>query len=295
MGDTMRALAHATAAAACLAAASAAAEEPAPDKWEFSIAPYVWATALNGDLALRGRRADIDASFIDILQDTDSIIGLEGRFEVRKGSWGGYVDGIYNRLGAEETFERQLRQPPENRPIRDRLGEDRPSSIEANVDVVNELAIVEAAVFYRIGKWALETSPDATRTGTPSLAIEPYAGARYTYLGVDLDISTERSTISDDGNEDWVDPIIGARFIIDLSERWQLLMGGDVGGFGVGSDFTWSALGLVGYEFPLFGAQATAVGGYKALYQDFDDGSGATLFKWDMTLHGPIIGLVILF
>jgi hypothetical protein len=291
----MRVLGHIAGAAACLAAASAAAEEPAADKWQFSIAPYIWTTALNGDLALHGRPADIDASFVDILQDTDSVIGLEGRFELRKGSWGAYVDGLYNRLGADETFERQLRQPPENRPIRDRLGENRPSSIEASVSVVNELAIVEAAVFYRIGKWPLETSPDETRTGTPSLAIEPYAGARYTYLGVDLDITTERSTISDDGNEDWVDPIIGARFIIDLSERWQLLMGGDVGGFGVGSDFTWSALGLVGYEFPLFGAQATAVGGYKALYQDFDDGSGTTLFKWDMTLHGPIIGLVILF
>lgn len=292
----MRALAHATAAAACLAAASAAAEEPAPDKWQFGIAPYVWATALNGDLALRGRRADIDASFVDILQDTDSVIGLEGRFEVRKGSWGGYVDGIYNRLGAEETIERDLRPPRENRRGRDRFREDRrPSSIDIGVDVVNELAIVEAAVFYRIGKWPLETSPDETRTGTPSLAIEPYAGARYTYLGVDLDITTERFAFSGSGNQDWVDPIIGARVIVDLSERWQLLVGGDVGGFGVGSDFTWSALGLVGYQFPLFGVEATAVGGYKALYQDFDEGSDNTLFKWNMTMHGPLVGLVIRF
>jgi hypothetical protein len=30
-------------------------------------------------------------------------------------------------------------------------------------------------------------------------------------------------------------------------------------------------------------------------YQDFDDGSGNTLFKWNMTLHGPIVGLVITF
>lgn len=294
----MRVLARVISAAACLTAASAAAEEPAsaPDKWQFSIAPYVWATALNGDLALHGRRADVDASFIDILQDTSSVIGLEGRFEVRKGDWGGYVDGIYNRLGAEETIERQLPPPRENRRGRDRFREDRrPSSLDIDIDVVNELAIVEAAVFYRIGKWALETSPDETRTGTPSFAIEPYAGARYTYLGVDLDVTTERSTISDNGNQSWVDPIIGTRVIVDLSERWQLLMGGDVGGFGVGSDFTWSALGLVGYRFPLFGAEATAVGGYKALYQDFDEGSGNTLFKWNMTMHGPIVGLVIRF
>jgi hypothetical protein len=84
----MRALGLIVGAAACLAAASAAAEEPAsaPDKWQFSIAPYVWATALNGDLALHGRPVDVDASFVDILQKTDSIVGLEGRVEVRKGS-----------------------------------------------------------------------------------------------------------------------------------------------------------------------------------------------------------------
>src|SRR4030095_2682549 len=162
----MRIIGHLAGAAAYLAAASAGAAEPTPDKWQFSIAPYVWATALNGDLAVRGRRADIDASFIDILQDTDSIIGLEGRVEVRKGSWGGYVDGIYNRLGASQDFARA-----------------------ASIDVVNKLGIVEAPVFYRIGKWPLEISPDEPRTGTPSLALEPYAGARYTYLGIDLDIN----------------------------------------------------------------------------------------------------------
>ncbi len=267
-GMIMRAWRCLVAAAACLPAASALAEGPAADAWQFSITPYIWATALDGNLALHGNAAKVDASFIDILQGTDSIIGLEGHLEVRKGNWGAYFDGLYTRLGVDDA-----------------------PTPRATIDVVNEMAILEAAAFYRFGPWPLEISPDATRTGTPSLSIEPYAGARYTYLSLDVTINDPILPLGDKGSEDWVDPIIGTRVIVDLSESWQLFLGGDVGGFGVGSEFTWSVLGLVGYRFLMFGSDATVVAGYKALYQDYENGD----FVWDMTLHGPITGLVVKF
>src|SRR5262245_62298796 len=81
-------------------AAGAAETTTTTDKWQFSIAPYVWATGLNGDVGLHGRSVNVDASFTDILQDTDSIIGLEGRVEVRKGDWGGYIDRKSTRLNS---------------------------------------------------------------------------------------------------------------------------------------------------------------------------------------------------
>ena len=59
----------------------------------------------------------------------------------------------------------------------------------------------------------------------------------------------------------------------------------------MGSDFTWQLAGLLGYRFPLFGADAKAVVGYRALSQDYKSGSGANRFKWDTTLHGPVLGL----
>ncbi len=31
--------------------------------------------------------------------------------------------------------------------------------------------------------------------------------------------------------------------------------------------------------------------GYRALYQDYSDGSGANKFEWDVTLHGPVFAL----
>jgi hypothetical protein len=99
---------------------------------------------------------------------------------------------------------------------------------------------------------------------------------------------------SPSGGQDWFDPLVGARAIFDLSEKWAVSLDGSIGGFGVGSDFAWDAAGLIGYRFGLFGKDNAAVfGGYRAHSQDYIDGSGDDKFEWDVTLHGPILGLTI--
>ena len=45
---------------------------------------------------------------------------------------------------------------------------------------------------------------------------------------------------------------------------------------------------------PLQGDAKFAVG-YRALSQDYDKGSGANKFEWDVTLHGPVFALGIAF
>jgi hypothetical protein len=56
----------------------------------------------------------------------------------------------------------------------------------------------------------------------------------------------------------------------------------------------WYAARLIGYRFDLFGKDtATVFAGYRALHQDYTDGSGDDKFKWDVTLDGPILGLKI--
>lgn len=91
-------------------------------------------------------------------------------------------------------------------------------------------------------------------------------------------------------NPDWTDPVIGGRWMWDFADQWTLIVRGDIGGFGAGSDFTWQALGLV--EWQPF-KYVSFVGGYRALYQDYEDGSGPSFFKYDATLHGPLLGLNI--
>jgi hypothetical protein len=83
---------------------------------------------------------------------------------------------------------------------------------------------------------------------------------------------------------------------------WALAADGNVtvkgikiGGIAFGSDFAWDAIGLIGYRFPLFSKEnnAAVFAGYRALHQDYTDGSGDDKFKWDVTLDGPILGLKI--
>lgn len=254
------------------AAIPARAEEPAGDPWQFSIAPYFWAASMNGDVTVKGHKAEVNATFLDILQDTNSIIGFEGHGEAHKGDWGLYLDGIYQRLGA------------------------RTNPVEAiNIDTTVEMSIVEGGVLYRVGYWDLGNTTDAFGGGTTKLTLETYAGARYTNLTISNNVSAGGLKRDDGGDKSWVDPLFGARATLNLTEHLQFIVGGDIGGFGAGSEMTWSAIGLVGYSYKLFGLDATTAAGYKALYQDYKDGSGTHDFKWDMTLHGPIIGTIIRF
>jgi hypothetical protein len=63
---------------------------------------------------------------------------------------------------------------------------------------------------------------------------------------------------------------------------------GDIGGFGVGSDFTYNAIGLVEYK-PW--KHVSFLGGYRVLYQNYKDGSRIDEFKFDMTMHGPVLAV----
>jgi hypothetical protein len=65
---------------------------------------------------------------------------------------------------------------------------------------------------------------------------------------------------------------------------------GDIGGFGIGSDITWNLVGMVDFK-PW--KHVGLFGGYRALYQDYSTGSGSNKFKFDATMHGPLLGLNI--
>jgi hypothetical protein len=83
----------------------------------------------------------------------------------------------------------------------------------------------------------------------------------------------------------FVDPIVGARFRRDLSERIWVNLRGDIGGFGVGSDFSW-------YAGAVFGIRVSRMisidVGYRAWSFDYE--SDGDLRKLDATLAGFAFG-----
>jgi hypothetical protein len=253
------------AALALLAAAAPAAAQStdavnAGDRWLVRIAPYLWATALDGNARVKGIEADVDLSFGDILDD----LSLAGMLlaDFQRGRFGVAVNTVYARL------------TPENN-----VG---PFEIKTTSDLVQ----LGVGPYYRLVDWTYRTSP----SGKPMrLIVEPELGFRFTYLRAELDVRNGGPTV--DESESWVDPLIGSRFGLDLSDHWNLTAEANVGGFGVGSDLAWNAQAFLGYQTSLFGVPTTLAAGYRALHQDYDHDD----FEWDVTMHGPVLGAVLRF
>lgn len=83
--------------------------------------------------------------------------------------------------------------------------------------------------------------------------------------------------------------------VTPISERWFLQVNGDIGGFGVESDLTWSATGLIGYDFRMFDTPSSFLFGYRAIGWDYSEGSGNDRVVWDIVQHGLLLGLTIRF
>jgi hypothetical protein len=135
------------------------------------------------------------------------------------------------------------------------------------------------------------TTKLAQLAGTYRFGSEPHtfdAVAGIRYLGVEVDVDFDRLPISLSEEKYVVDPIIGMRYKWKIADKWDLKLYGDIGGFGIGSDFTWQALGVVDF-WPWQHVGFT--GGYRALNYEFEDDKGATTFELDLLLHGPILGV----
>ena len=262
----IRAHARRLAMAATLGAAMpAVGQEPGPtpapsaDRWNISVAPYLWATSMDGHAAVGGIKADVDVPFSDILKDL-SFAGML-LVDAQRGRVGIGVNGVFARVSPDSEVG--------------------PLEIDTTSDTVQ----LGVAPYYRVLDWTYRTSP----SGKPlRLRVAPEAGFRYTYLRAELEVRGGRTV---DQSESWIDPLIGTRVGLDLSDRWRIAAEGDVGGFGVGSDFAWNLQAFIGYEASLFGRPVTTWLGYRALSQDYDHND----FEWDVTMHGPVLGAAVRF
>jgi hypothetical protein len=110
---------------------------------------------------------------------------------------------------------------------------------------------------------------------------EAIAGLRYVDLkfGTDVDGGASASE-----RQNWVDPWVGARGRVPFAERWSLGLRADVGGFGVGTQFTWQAGATVRADL---GKGISLDLGYRAISLDFDDGD----LEYDAIIRGPLIAL----
>jgi len=124
------------------------------------------------------------------------------------------------------------------------------------------------------------------RRVTPNL--EALFSLAYFDLSADLQVRVLEQTVTASRDADWVDPLVGLHYLSQLDDKWSLSVRGDVGGFGVGSDLTlhgWAKLVRQNTEtFSWFF-------GYRYIGYDYETGSGANYQRYDLSQHGPGIGV----
>jgi hypothetical protein len=282
----------------CLAVLPAVAAEPPPaaidgktvdpDSWRYNAVAYAWLMGVTGTTTVRGQVIDTNATFIDLMQKSNTLGGLMGYFEANKGFAGLYLDVIYSKLnfGASQLG---YRNPLPGLRI----------TTSASAGLTYELFTAEVGGIFEVAKWAhSETSFTALdalagfRYWNNSLAATFDAdatfdvGRRFTRFERSFGLAVARSDVMQ-----WVDPLIGIRLRHQFTPHQDVALRGDIGGFGLGSQFAWQALAVYGYNWDLDGGRKlAAVIGFRALGINYSTGWGNDYTSLNLVLYGPVVG-----
>ena len=242
------------------------------DGWDITFTPYFWAPGVDVKSAISGSTSKIDVSFSDIFDNFD-VFGLMGRVEARKGDWGVFFDGLYMDLKGD--FKVTSPSPT------------------VNIDATITQTMLDFGLTYKLFKVPLEENTSRM------LTFEPLGGVRYMYFKQKIKLSATHPELGPvgttlGGDEEWVEPFVGASLKYDLTEKLTAGIRADFGGFGIGSasKLTWNLVAGIDWQFKKNMSLKT---GYRVLDIDYSRHSGSEKFGLDGKMQGPIIGLTILF
>ena len=230
------------------AASPAMSQSPAGDSWRVTVMPYLLGAGMNGTAGVLGQELKVDQSASDIFSNLQ--FGAMGLVIARKGNWGVGGDAIWMALGANGTSPGPL-------------------GITGSADMSQG-----AFAFYGLRRLAP--------------AADVFFGGRINYLSTNLRVNLPQTVRSVDGSKTWFDPIVGLQLRTpDTGKRWHAQVYTEIGGFGVGSTFTWQVFPTVGVNLS---KNASLEFGYRWLGIDYSAGDSATLFKYDVLTQGPLLG-----
>jgi hypothetical protein len=263
---------------------------PAPatpvSPWQLSFTTYGWLTWIKGDVTIKGRPLSIDVSPKDVLNalDWSQIPVWMSYFEARNGRLSLFNDIVYAKLEGSARFAKAAQ------------GRFVSVSLAGRVEADYEQAVVEFGAGYEV--WS-------SGTAAGFAALDVLGGGRYWHQDVsvsadlaatlaiagpggviDLEVSGNR-VVARSRSIDWIDPFVGARFRYQLAPGQTFSLRGDVGGFGVGSDFSWQTIATFNWRLiqrPTHSFDAYL--GYRALSVDYSKG----MYRYDATQHGPVLG-----
>lgn len=242
--------------ALALSAAPAGAQQSAPtsDAWTFTLTPYVWLSGLGGEVTGPHGGESFTADFGDIFGTMKfSYMGLA---EARRGNFSLVTDIMYLNL------QQGVPVP----------GFGAYSGGSARTQSVE----VSAIGLYTVAEGS------AGR-------IELGGGIRGWWFDTELRLDPGRLPgRTQSASTSWVDPVISARGVVRLNDSLSITAYGDIGGFGVGSQFTWQAFATLDYRIT---ENISASAGFRWIHIDYDKGSS----NISLDMAGPIIGASLRF
>lgn len=239
--------------------ASPVSARPDDDPWKITVAPYLLGAFMNGTVGVRGVETKIDVSASDIFSKLK--MGFNGYFEAKKGKWGFGADIIYMNLGSFTAV------PHTN------FDTSQGAYTFVAIRELNERLDLMVGV-----RWNVITGS--------ALFFDP----RPPLIPANTELSLKKQ---------WVDPVVGIRWLQPLSERWLFNLGFDLAGFGVGSKIVVDCFPALLFKV---GKTAHLGAGYRLMYTNYKKGydedaiiQPADAFKYDVVSQGPVLGMMFRF
>ncbi|MFO0417525.1 MAG: hypothetical protein ACK5Y6_09575 [Pseudomonadota bacterium] len=228
------------------------------ESWEFVLAPYGLLPNISGDASLgRIEGADVDLNAGDVLDSLELGFMMQGEARHKSG-FGVLLNYAFMKLG------------------QDAQGPAGFTNFEADIFQ----GALEGFGTYRIG-FAKST-------------LDLYAGVRWWDINIDIDANTPFGSRSFGRDQDWVDPVVGLRWIPQIADSWRAIAQADIGGFDVASKLSWAAqLGAMWDASD----SVSLVLMYRLLSVDYSTGERGTRdrFEYDTITQGPLLGAIFRF
>lgn len=232
--------------------------------WRYTLGIYSFLPlSTTGTSTIAGTSVPIDLDLGDVLDLLDW--ALAGRVEAWNGDFGLIFDANYVSIGADGPL------PPA-------------PGTTFSVNVRQKWLGLLAAYRVADGNYG---------TNNQRYTFDVQGGARYNSLRqtVSFKTSIPPNPPTLGGDESWWEPVIGARGMWRLNDRWTTIASIDLGGFGAGgNDLQIGA--NVGFDYQPWDNTAITFG-YRYFSMDFTASDGS--MAYDTTQHGPYIGVKFFF
>lgn len=225
--------------------------------WDHTVIIYAMGAAIDGEATIGNLTVPVDVSMSEVFDALE--MGAMGAYHADNGTWSLTLDATFMGLGGTAESQRDI--------------------VKGDMDM-----------------------DQVTLMGTVGRRIAPNLEGLFSLswfdLSTDLELTTRNPltgaettrTAGDDAS--WVDPMVGLQYNAPFADDWRFNLRGDIGGFGIGSDFMYHLLAGAGWQ------ASDAVNlflGYRLISYDYEEGRDQNYLRFDLTEQGPMLGVGISF